>query len=58
LKPGDVVEFERVDTGDKVQARVVWHTLVGNEGVRFGAEFVGGDNFWGLNWNEETAKAL
>lgn len=52
LKPGDIVQIERTDSGDKAHARVAWHIPLGEEGVRFGAEFMGCENFWGLDWSE------
>jgi hypothetical protein len=51
-KPGEDLQIERIDTGEKAQARIVWHSLLGEEGVRMGVEFVDCDNFWGLDWTE------
>lgn len=49
-KPGETVEVVRSDTGQRAQARVAWQLPSGNESVRIGVEFVGCDNFWGLDW--------
>ncbi len=56
VKPGEPLQFQRIDTGEKAQARVAWQTPLGEEGVRMAVEFVGCDNFWGLDWTE-AAKA-
>jgi len=49
-KPGEAVLLERLDTGQKVNARVAWHRSSENAGVRIGIEFVDCENFWGLDW--------
>jgi hypothetical protein len=49
-EPGETVEVVRSDTGQKAHARVAWQLPSGDEGVRIGVEFVGCDNFWGLDW--------
>jgi hypothetical protein len=51
-KPGDAVVLERLDTGQKVNARVAWHRSEDKSGIRIGIEFVGCDNFWGIDWGE------
>jgi hypothetical protein len=50
-KPGETVLLERLDTGQKVNARVAWHHSSENTGVRIGIEFVDCENFWGLDWS-------
>jgi hypothetical protein len=54
--PRASLQVVRLDTGQKVQARVAWQRPAGNEGSRIGVEFVDCDNFWGLDWAavEET----
>lgn len=47
---GDGVLLARIDTGKKVQARVVWCNP-GKEGTQeVGLEFLSGENFWELDW--------
>jgi PilZ domain len=55
-KPGESIEVERSDTGQKAQARVAWQRPGERDTVRIGVEFVDCDNFWGLDWAaiEET----
>jgi hypothetical protein len=52
-KAGETIHVVRADTGEKVLARVAWQrpsSNSGNEDVRIGVEFVGCENFWGLDW--------
>lgn len=52
-KAGETLHVVRADTGEKVLARVAWQRPSGNSGnedVRIGVEFVGCENFWGLDW--------
>jgi hypothetical protein len=49
-KPGEALRLERLDTGQKVNARVAWHRSSESAGVRIGIEFVDCENFWGLDW--------
>ncbi|MGH9679566.1 MAG: PilZ domain-containing protein [Candidatus Acidiferrales bacterium] len=49
-KPGECLQIERFDTGQKAQARVAWQRPSENESVRIGVEFLNCDNFWGLDW--------
>lgn len=49
-KPGEAVQLERLDTGQKVNARVAWHRSSESAGIRIGVEFVNCENFWGLDW--------
>lgn len=49
-KPGEMLQFERADTGESAQARVAWQRPSGMEDVRIGVEFLHCDNFWGLDW--------
>jgi hypothetical protein len=55
-KPGEAVQFVRLDTGQEVQARVAWQRPAESDGIRIGVEFVDCENFWGLDWGavEET----
>lgn len=55
-KAGESIEVIRADTGAKVQARIAWQRPSETEDVRIGVEFVGCENFWGLDWGvvEET----
>jgi hypothetical protein len=48
--PRASLQVVRLDTGQKVQARVAWQRPAGSEGSRIGVEFVDCDNFWGLDW--------
>ena len=49
--PSACLQIERLDTGQKAQARVVWQSPTGSEGRRIGIEFADCDNFWGLDWS-------
>lgn len=49
-KAGDTLSLVRADTGAKATARVAWQRPLGEEDVRIGVEFVGCENFWGLDW--------
>ncbi|HXP78926.1 MAG TPA: hypothetical protein VN976_03405 [Verrucomicrobiae bacterium] len=52
-KAGETLHVIRADTGEKAVARVAWQRPSGNSGnedVRIGVEFVGCENFWGLDW--------
>ena len=55
-KAGEPVQLVRLDTGQKVQARVAWLRPGENDVMRIGVEFVDCENFWGLDWGviEET----
>jgi hypothetical protein len=50
-KPGDTLHVTRPDTGATATARVAWNRPLGDEDVRIGVEFVGCENFWGLDWS-------
>jgi hypothetical protein len=54
-KPGEGLQLIRSDTGQKVQALVVWKRSFGTMNSRIGIEFMDCDNFWGLDWALETA---
>jgi hypothetical protein len=49
-KAGDTLSLVRADTGEKVTARVAWQRPLGEEDIRIGLEFIGSENFWGLDW--------
>jgi hypothetical protein len=49
-KPGEGLQIIRFDTGQKVQAMVVWQRSLGTMNSRIGVEFMDCDNFWGLDW--------
>jgi len=49
-KPGETLQVLRTDTGDKALARVAWQRLSSKEDPRIGVEFVGCENFWGVDW--------
>jgi hypothetical protein len=49
-KPGESLQIIRSDTGQKVQALVVWQRPSGTMNFRIGVEFMDCDNFWGLDW--------
>jgi hypothetical protein len=49
-KPGETLYLLRVDTGQKAEARVAWRQQLSKDDIRIGVEFVGIENFWGLNW--------
>jgi hypothetical protein len=51
VKPAESLQLERLDAAEKAQVRVVWRSPLGEEGVRMGVEFIGCDNFWGLDWD-------
>lgn len=55
-KPGECIQIERFDTGQKAHARVAWQRPGERDTVRIGLEFVDCENFWGLDWAavEET----
>ena len=55
-KAGEPVQLVRLDTGQKVEARVAWLRPGENDVMRIGVEFVDCENFWGLDWGviEET----
>ena len=40
----------RADTGQTAKARVAWQRPLDEEDTRIGVEFVGCENFWGLDW--------
>jgi len=52
-KAGEALQVIRADTGEKALARVAWQRPSANSGsedIRIGVEFVGCENFWGLDW--------
>jgi hypothetical protein len=52
-KAGETLHIIRADTGEKALARVAWQRSSGNGGsdeLRIGVEFLGCENFWGLDW--------
>jgi hypothetical protein len=49
-KAGDTLSLVRSDTGQAAKARVAWQRPNGEEDVRIGVEFLGCENFWGLDW--------
>ena len=49
-KAGETIQLMRADTGEQVVARVVWQRPLATDDVRIGVEFVGCENFWGLDW--------
>jgi hypothetical protein len=49
-KAGDSIHVLRADTGQEAVARVAWQRLTGEQEMRLGVEFVGCENFWGLDW--------
>ena len=49
-KAGETIHLVRADTGDKAVARVAWQRPLAGDDVRIGVEFVGCENFWGLDW--------
>ena len=55
-KAGETIQVLRADTGEKALARVAWQRPLDNDDVRIGVEFVGCENFWGVDWGtvEET----
>jgi hypothetical protein len=48
-KLGDLLQIQRSDTGQATEARVAWRQDVDND-IWLGVEFVGCDNFWGIDW--------
>jgi hypothetical protein len=49
-KPGETIQVQRTDTGDKALARVAWQRFATDDDIRIGLEFVGCENFWGEDW--------
>ena len=49
-KAGDSIHVLRADTGQEVVARVAWQRPASEQETRIGVEFVGCENFWGLDW--------
>jgi hypothetical protein len=49
-KAGDTLSVVRADTGQTAKARVAWQRPLDEEDTRIGVEFVGCENFWGLDW--------
>ncbi len=49
-KPGETIQVQRKDTGERALARVAWQRPLNDEDVRVGVEFVGCENFWGVDW--------
>ena len=56
-KPGETLQVLRADTGQKAEARVAWQRQLSDDDIRIGVEFVGWENFWGLDW-EAAEEAL
>ncbi len=58
-KPGETLHLLRFDTGQMTEARVKWRQQLTKDDIRIGMEFVGVENFWGLDWEaaEETPRA-
>lgn len=49
-KPGETLCLFRIDTGQTTEARVAWRQQMTKDDIRIGMEFVGVENFWGLDW--------
>jgi hypothetical protein len=50
-KPGETLQIERADTGEKTEARVSWQGGTDQDSEpRIAVEFLSCDNFWGLDW--------
>lgn len=49
-KAGETINVIRADTGEKALARVAWQRPNEYDDTRIGVEFVGCENFWGLDW--------
>ncbi len=49
-KAGETINVIRADTGERVLARVAWQRPNEHDDTRIGVEFVGCENFWGLDW--------
>jgi PilZ domain-containing protein len=50
-KAGDNIHVLRADTGQEATARVAWQRPTDEQEMRIGVEFVGCENFWGLDWS-------
>jgi hypothetical protein len=50
-KPGETLHLLRFDTGQKAEACVAWRQQLSKDDIRIGMEFVGVENFWGLDWD-------
>jgi hypothetical protein len=49
-KAGETINVIRADTGERALARVAWQRPNEYDDTRIGVEFVGCENFWGLDW--------
>ena len=49
-KPGETIQLERADTGERAQARVAWQRAAASDDIRIGVEFLACENFWRLDW--------
>jgi len=49
-KLGETIQVMRPDTGEKAIARIAWQRPSGKDDIRIGVEFIGCENFWGLDW--------
>ncbi|HLJ22867.1 MAG TPA: hypothetical protein VKT71_02085 [Candidatus Acidoferrales bacterium] len=49
-KAGETIQVMRADTGEQALARVAWQRPNEYDDTRIGVEFVGCENFWGLDW--------
>ncbi len=52
LEMGQKVIVVRLDNEQKVRGRVIWVRATGSGSNELGIEFLGSENFWGLNWDE------
>ncbi len=54
VRTGDQLICVRLDSGTRLEARVVWiHKKTGG-GAEAGLEFLTEENFWGIDWNEAS----
>jgi hypothetical protein len=49
-KPGETIHVMRADTGQIAEARIAWQRPLGRDDIRIGVEFLGCENFWGIDW--------
>jgi hypothetical protein len=57
IRQGDTLTCIRLDTGQRVEGRVVWIQRRPSGEVEAGVEFSGEGNFWGMAWSENREEA-
>ena len=57
IRQGDALTCVRLDTGQRVEGRVVWTQRRASGEIEAGVEFSGEGNFWGIAWSESREEA-